>query len=575
MLSTYSKTITHDEIEQNEKSRLLSKYFSFHSLKSNKKIKLFPEQKKLNSPLNKDKKHTIQTSSKDTNNLKTKESSDLSHLTVTTAKNSFSKKIEIDNNEIMKTLQNSPEDDITDRNQISNYIRIEANYEKKPSYNISGISSYHLLNGYNSSILEGFSTHNKMNQSSSMSLKSRNPHSRNIDVINERSKRNKMYKTLFDNEYTSQEVSERYINDELIFTTFESECRLNKTKDSICLSNYNFISSIKDKTNSLPHFKKSSFINISHYAFFTLLSFCYDNEELFKFKHCAFSDKIKKSLSNILSPMLVQFKIVYKDILKMEKFTFTLHSFQKRKKKFPVLDLIIRSKIISKESNKCYTLKCSFLINNTLYYQEYKFDVNSKLDKTWISTEPSHMRSKIYQSYMQPIFPLKTGDYINIHFTLFSSNSIVDPNSITWDSYSTEEIPNDFYQKNFKKSKVEFDSLRACEYERAVLFWKSENLIIKKSKIEEVKEMLQDYFIIDKIMYEYIKGYYFKIEMTAKKVGVIPHSKLITCDIEVVSKDKEITKDIGNICTLNVLTYKSKVYIRINTNLILYIANYI
>ena len=185
------------------------------------------------------------------------------------------------------------------------------------------------------------------------------------------------------------------------------------------------------------------------------------------------------------------------------------------------------------------------------------------------------MRSKIYQSYMQPIFPLKTGDYINIHFTLFSSNSIVDPNSITWDSYSTEEIPNDFYQKNFKKSKVEFDSLRACEYERAVLFWKSENLIIKKSKIEEVKEMLQDYFIIDKIMYEYIKGYYFKIEMTAKKVGVIPHSKLITCDIEVVSKDKEITKDIGNICTLNVLTYKSKVYIRINTNLILYIANYI
>ena len=26
----------------------------------------------------------------------------------------------------------------------------------------------------------------------------------------------------------------------------------------------------------------------------------------------------------------------------------------------------------------------------------------------------------------------------------------------------------------------------------------------------------KDYFIIDKIMYEYIKGYYFKIEMTAK-----------------------------------------------------------
>ena len=176
---------------------------------------------------------------------------------------------------------------------------------------------------------------------------------------------------------------------------------------------------------------------------------------------------------------------------------------------------------------------------------------------------------------MQPIFPFKTGDYINIHINIFSSNGIVDPNSINWEPYSTEEIPNDFYQKNFNRNSIEFNSLRACEYERAVLFWKSDNLIVKKNKIEEVKEILQDYFYIDKIMYEYIKAYYFKIEMKAKKIGVIPHNKLITCDIEVVSKDKAITKDIGNTCILNVLTYKSKVYIRINTNLILYIASYI
>ena len=92
MLSTYSKTITQDEIEQNEKSRLLSKYFSYHCLKSSKKIlKVFPEQKKLNSPISKDKKNTIQTSS---NNLKTKESSDVSNVTVT-AKNSFTKKLKL------------------------------------------------------------------------------------------------------------------------------------------------------------------------------------------------------------------------------------------------------------------------------------------------------------------------------------------------------------------------------------------------------------------------------------------------------------------------------------------------
>lgn len=554
----YSKAITKEERERNEKSRLFSKYFSATLLKetSHCSSNIFsqsslPQSKILNSPLS---KKIITTSfpslsndSKSKINIKSSASILLSETTKVTEQNSLSKPIEIINKEeLFKTIGFHTIDEGT--------INID---ERMIYNNMSRISTLNYNNAYCSTI----------NANSNMST---NQGTSSLSVMNFRNvkvkpKKNRMMKYLFDRDTTSEEISQRYINDELIFKIYMNSNKHNKI--NIYESNYQLITSLKERTLALPSINKLSLMKLSHYPLYNILSFCFDNSAIFQKEKNLFSYKVHKSIKNMLYPFIAQFKVMYSSILEMKSYNVHYEQFTKNGVNYPVVNLVIESIIVSTAINKCYSLTYSFCINNQVYHNEYKFDVNSKSNIIWISTEPDETNKYTFSS-LQSIQSLNTGDSINIYINLFSLNGIVNPYTLKWENYSIEDTPECFYEKSYKKTDIEFEPFRSCEFEKKILFWRTESNLNNTKILSQIKEKLKPYFIISKCVFDYVMSYYFKIYLKPKKIGVIPKSKYIQRDIEIVDSESNITKDIHTIYVMNILT--TKLYVRMNTEIILY-----
>jgi hypothetical protein len=53
-----------------------------------------------------------------------------------------------------------------------------------------------------------------------------------------------------------------------------------------------------------------------------------------------------------------------------------------------IFDLILKSKVVSKEMNKCYEISYSFNLKGTEYIQTWKFDIRKKGDISfWFASE--------------------------------------------------------------------------------------------------------------------------------------------------------------------------------------------
>ena len=551
----YSKTITKEEREQNEKARLISKYFSSTCLKENSHCSSntyskssFPKSKCVNSPLSK----KVITTSFPSLNIKSSASILPSRTTKVTEQNSMSKPIEIINKEeVFKTIGFQTIDEGS--------IKID---EKTIYNNMSRISTSNYFNAYCS--MNANSNMSTNQGTSSLSIKNGRSTNNFLIYLKGKTKKNKMMKLYFDTETASDEISQRYINDELIFNTNHTS---NTDKDNVNESNYQLISSIKERTLTIPSIKKSSLIKLSHFLLYNILSFCFDNSAIFQKENNLFTYKVQQSLNNILYPFIAQFKLLYGSVLDMKSFDVHYEQFAKNRLIYPVVNIVIKSIIVSTAINKSYTLKYSFCINNQVYHHEYKFDVNAKRNSLWISTEPNEGNKYSFSS-MQSMQSVITGDYINIYINLFSLNGIVNPYTLKWENFSIEDIPECVYEKSYKKTDIPFDTFRSCEIEKKVLFWRTESQLNNKNILSTIKGQLKPYFTISKCVFEYLKYYYFKFYLKPKKVGLIPKSKVINCDIEIVDSKSSITKDIHNVYEMNILT--NKLYVRMNTEIILY-----
>ena len=589
-LLSFSKIITQKEIAQNEKERIKSKCFQIKNRSKNSFIgNMTQYQKSLKSSNNKKRvryqqnNNLPQLSTKDSYNVKSISNSfDESSLSIPTRKNNSIIKIE-HKNDVLNYVNLSKE--IPSRNKEINEIKIICNTVKGSS-NESETSSIerHIKSKVNTGLL------NQMNNYSESSLncleinESNNQMHSNNSIIeqcylplnNNNEEQNKIGKKFLCNSKSNKyEMSYKYINDELI-DSFVDKSKKNHNKDSINLLDYNFISSLNSKSKELPAIKKSSLLSLSDFSVYYLFSFCYDMFNVFNSdENCIFRKKLYYSLNKTMRPFLSEFQKRYMKVLHLESHKYEFNNFYKNNKIFPIFEIVLITKLISPEKNTCYTIKYSYKIKEQIYNHYYKFDTNSNNNITWISSEQDSKFSPKRFCQFQPIFPFKTGDFLHFHITLFSNNGMVNPLSIHWGEYTKSVIPKEFYQKKLSKSPINFNPFRANECEKMVLFWEKEKCISNKKNIDIIKKELEKFFIIENIEYSTTKIYnFFKIYLNPKYIGLIPKNRYINSNIEILNKNEPISKEVQNLCTVDVLNNRSIIYLRINTKLILYIINY-
>ena len=325
-------------------------------------------------------------------------------------------------------------------------------------------------------------------------------------------------------------------------------------------SEYKFIDKIREDSFNIQRINLKKFLGVSQYPFYLFLSFCYDNYNHMILKtNSIISSKIRTCLYRAYISFINDFSQKYKTVLKCEQFTFEQRNITQNRKNLPILDLIIKAKIISSDINVCCTIGYDFSYlnkrNEDLKLENvWKFDVLRKKDISyWCGNECEifHENPKRF-SYIKPILPFIKGDSIQITINIFSKDMIVNPNTIKWKPLKIERAPDGFYQKALLKSPYPFDNLRACETENMVYYWKDNQEFLEKSRlIKDFIKIFEKKFLMEKILYDTPRILLFKIIMRADKTGVLKRNLFCNFDIEIVDKEKNICNEIHNLFVLN------------------------
>ena len=325
-------------------------------------------------------------------------------------------------------------------------------------------------------------------------------------------------------------------------------------------SEYKFIDKIREDSFNIQRINLKKFLGVGQYPFYLFLSFCYDNYNHMILKtNSIISSKIRTCLYRAYISFINDFSQKYKAILKCEQFTFEQRNTTQNRKNFPILDLIIKAKIISSDINVCYTIGYDFSYlnkrNEDLKLENvWKFDLLRKKDISfWCGNECEIFNENPKRfSYIKPILPFIKGDSIQITINIFSKDMIVNPNTIKWKTIKIERAPDGFYQKALLKSPYPFDNLRACETENMVYYWKDNQEFLEKSKlIKDFIKIFEKKFLIEKILYDTPRILLFKVIMRADKTGVLKRNLFCNFDIEIVDKEKNICNEIHNLFVLN------------------------
>lgn len=363
------------------------------------------------------------------------------------------------------------------------------------------------------------------------------------------------------------DMSYRLINDEL-----------NNNKSFSTNSEYKFINQIREENQQIQRINYKSFIRLSDYSLYYLISFIFENYNTLVYKTNKYIySKINLSMNNIFKRVIEDFSKKYKNILRIEKFSFFQKNFVFHKKSFPLLNLVLKAKIVSNEINKCYEIGYTYMINQKEYNNIWKFDLRKKNSSitTWFSSECEIFNDNLNRfCYSQPISSFSVGDVIEIHINIFSKNGAINPFSIQWSEVKIEEAPKGFYQKSMVKSPYLFDKLRACEVENMIHFWRTDKNFLENSiLIKEFKKIFMRHFIIETIFYDVSKIYLYKIFLRANSVGKITKNKFANFEFEVVQKDQEIQNEIQSIFLLNSNFFADKIQIRQGSNVIFYVID--
>eukprot|EP00340_Litonotus_pictus_P011146 CAMPEP_0170538766 /NCGR_PEP_ID=MMETSP0209-20121228/103515_1 /TAXON_ID=665100 ORGANISM="Litonotus pictus, Strain P1" /NCGR_SAMPLE_ID=MMETSP0209 /ASSEMBLY_ACC=CAM_ASM_000301 /LENGTH=421 /DNA_ID=CAMNT_0010840531 /DNA_START=61 /DNA_END=1323 /DNA_ORIENTATION=- len=230
--------------------------------------------------------------------------------------------------------------------------------------------------------------------------------------------------------------------------------------------------------------------------------------------HNLVASKFQLTLVNLLNTSIESFRSIYGDVLELQEYYFQAGVFVKNKvsMNLPVLDLVLRSKVVNNKSylskgSKVVHFSSAFKVNrhcNTKNKKKradsdlveevihsWKFDVRAKKKQgTWFASEAEEFRKLIVRHcYSQPVKSFVIGDTVEIKINVLSSNGSIIPDSVSWldmvvTGLATEDTFLD-YHKGIRMLSTPFDSLRFCELENAVHIWKDHKGLTKKHHIEE------------------------------------------------------------------------------------------
>ena len=341
---------------------------------------------------------------------------------------------------------------------------------------------------------------------------------------------------------------------------------------------YKFINKIREDNINLQRFQLKSFLKLSDYSMFCLLSFIFEKYEILVNNcHSLISSRIHLCLKNVFNDVICSFINNYNEILKLESFTFQHKSPTLHKQTFSILDLIIKAKIITPNINKCYELGYSYITHKRTFENIWRFDTAKKNNiSLWCSSEYEKFNDNSRRfCYYQPILTFSKGDSIELNINIFNKQSSVDPFSVKWKQLSVKEAPGGFYQKTMLKSPFVYHTLRACEVENMIHFWKGDDEFIKDNElINEFNKIFSRHFSIEKVVYDISKIYLYKVTMIAKSIGKIVKNKFANFDFEIVGYDDNVSNEIQNLFLLNTSVQNKQIQIRQGTVVVFYLTDY-
>jgi hypothetical protein len=190
-----------------------------------------------------------------------------------------------------------------------------------------------------------------------------------------------------------------------------------------------------------------------------------------------------------------------------------------------VVDLVLKSKVITKEIDRCVEISLVFKVRNKEFIQTWRLDIKRKKDiGFWFASEAEeYNHSVIRHCYYQPIVSFCEGDYVEFRINVFSKEGPIDPESIKWLDLVIFKAPQHCfldYEKSLVKSNVKFDNIRYCELENVIHIWKGEHTLTKKENITEFKKYFSKNFKIISVYFDFSKFYIFKVKMKAAVIGI-------------------------------------------------------
>ena len=492
---------------------------------------------------------------------------------------------EINNSSITKTEK----EDNTSKNKIKHVIKIQEsnpvklkeikyfvnNITENKSSNYENNDEYKKSNANNNTnnILDEFSDSEK--EKNNILIKNKNYFYENkiININNNNNfnnnHKNEKYMFKFVSRNNIYDISSRDIKEEKSLMKF-----FYKEKEA----DYLFISEIEKKNKNIANLNIKKFINLSDKSIYNILSFRPEIYSELINSNKLIKKRINLCLENIYLPAINDFKIKYKNLLSIIKYSFI----QKKINSFNsdnnyILDLILQCKIITKKIKLSIEISCNYFSNKEKYDYVWIFDIQKKSSiKKWISSEINTSRN--FQknqaiSYSSQISPFSYEDEIQIPINIFNIKNGVNPYSLEWCEPIISYVEPEIYEKTKFINKINFDPLRACEVEMQILYW-SLNLSEKQNiLVNEVKKFFENFFLIKNIWANSCKYDFYKLEMTPIKKGLLSKNKFCSFDICIVDEDAPTKNEIQCIYFLNTNSFSNKMDIKLGSDLILYIID--
>ena len=231
------------------------------------------------------------------------------------------------------------------------------------------------------------------------------------------------------------------------------------------------------------------------------------------------------------------------------------------------------------------------------FIQIYKFDLReNKNYPLWICSERDELfnnpsktgdgntgviskilsRNKLFQShliYSSPVINVNENDFIVIRIDLIEDNNVVE--SFSFNEVIVQSVYKSYYHKTSYKPEKKFDNMRDCENEIVINIWHDESAIKDYYTIDEsdnyekflckLKEYFQEYFEIIETKFDKSKFFFIKMTMKAKKIGILKKSAFSNKDIQIVDKNKILTKECIPINLVNTFSMNKTLIIKQET----------